>query len=212
MASEAAETALSILRNASMYKWYVIPFLLVVIYLYAAEAEKKNWKGIMAGIAFWGIDLFNEIWNSLILHFTGYSAFWLEPGETAYLILVSLNIETSLMFAVMGLASAKFLPANKDMKVFGKTSNRIVIALIIATLCLFVEILLNIAGALVWDYPFWSLACPWLILVVAYFPMWFVTFKVFDARDMKRRVKMVGTIFIVDLACVVVFIGILGWI
>ncbi len=201
---------LAVLRDASNFQWYVIPLLLVVIYVYAVEAEKKNWKGIMAALAFWGLDMFNEIWNALIWHFTG-TPFWGEPSNTAYLILIGLNIETTFMFAIMGIVSTKMIPKDKDAKIFGKLPNRLVIAVFMAVACVFIEILLNLANMLVWKYWFWSLGFPWLIILVGYFPFWFIAFKVFDARDMKTSVKIVATILLVDLVCVVVFMP-LGWI
>jgi hypothetical protein len=204
--------ALAILRDPSNFHWYVIPLLLVVIYVYAVEAEKKNWPGIMAALSFWGLDMFNEIWNSLVFHFTDYSAVWVEPGNTAYLILIGLNIETTFMFAIMGIVSTKMIPKDKDAKVFGKIPNRIFIAIVMAALCVVVEVFLNLANALTWDYPWWSLSAPWLIFLVGYFPFWFVAFKVYDARDMKARARIVGTILLVDLGCIVLFMGILGWI
>nr|MDO8111485.1 hypothetical protein [Candidatus Sigynarchaeota archaeon] len=207
-----AAAALALLRDASQFKWYVIPLLLIVIYVYAVEAEKKNWPGIMAGLAFWGLDMFNEIWNSLIFHFTNYAPFWSEIGPTAYQLLIGLNIETTFMFAIMGIVSTKMIPKDKDAKLFGRVPNRLVVAIFMAVLCVVVEIFLHFANALTWDYWFWSLQCPWLIILVGYFPFWFIAFKVFDARDMKTRVKWVAPILLVDLACIVVFMGILGWI
>ena len=200
----------AVLRGSTNFGWYVIPLLLVVIYVYAVEAEKKNWKGIMAALAFWGLDMFNEIWNALVWHFTG-TPLWGEPTNTAYLILIGLNIETTFMFAIMGIVSTKMIPKDKDAKIFGKLPNRLVIAVVMAVACVFIEILLNLAGALVWAYPFWSLSFPLLIILIGYFPFWFIAFKVFDARDMKTRVKIVATILLVDLVLVVIFMPI-GWI
>jgi hypothetical protein len=198
------------LREPTNFGWYIIPLLLVVIYVYAVEAEKKNWKGIMAALAFWGLDMFNEIWNALVWHFTG-TPLWGEPTNTAYLILIGLNIETTFMFAIMGIVSTKMIPKDKDAKIFGKLPNRLVIAVVMAVACVFIEILLNLAGALVWAYPFWSLSFPLLIILIGYFPFWYIAFKVFDARDMKTSVKIVATILLVDLVLVVIFMPI-GWI
>ncbi len=198
------------LRDGTNFGWWAITLLLVVIYVYAVEAEKKNWPGIMAGIAFWGLDMFNEIWNALVWHFTG-TPLWGEPNNTAYLILIGLNIETTFMFAIMGIVSTKLIPKDKNAKIFGKLPNRLVIAVVMAVACVFIEILLNIAGALVWAYPFWNLACPWLIILIGYFPFWFIAFIVYDARSMKTRVVILATILLVDLALVLVFMPI-GWI
>ncbi|MEX2683938.1 MAG: hypothetical protein Q6373_020370 [Candidatus Sigynarchaeota archaeon] len=206
-----AQEALAILRIPDNFQWYVVPLLLVVIYVYAVEAEKRNWKGIMAAVSFWGLDLFNEIWNSLVFHFTNYSAVWVEPGGTAYLILIGLNIETTFMFAIMGIVSTKMIPKDKNAKIFGKLPNRPVIAVFMAILCVVVEIFLNLAGALTWDYPFWNLSAPWLIFLVGYLPFWVVAFVVYDAGSMKTSATITGTILLVDLALVLVFIPI-GWI
>lgn len=81
-----------------------------------------------------------------------------------------------------------------------------------AILCVVVEVFLNLANALTWDYPWWSLSAPWLIFLVGYLPFWIVSFIVYDARSMKTRAKITGTILLVDLGCIVVFMGILGWI
>jgi len=61
-------------------------------------------------------DWLGEIGNSLWLHFSGYAPLWGEPGPTAYLILVGINVETTLMFLLFGLAfwwhrPGKLLPA-----------------------------------------------------------------------------------------------------
>jgi len=42
-------------------------------YLYTVEAKKHNWSLFLVGLVFWGMDWYNEIWNSLVLHFTGYA-------------------------------------------------------------------------------------------------------------------------------------------
>lgn len=39
--SESASMALSILRDGSQFKWYVIPLLAFVFYVYTMEMEKK---------------------------------------------------------------------------------------------------------------------------------------------------------------------------
>jgi hypothetical protein len=101
--SDFALQALSRLREGSNFQWYVIPLLAFVFYVYTVEAEKRNWNLILAGLAFWGADWLNEIINSLVLRSTGYAPIWAEPGPTAYLILIGLNIETMFMFAVAGI-------------------------------------------------------------------------------------------------------------
>ena len=153
--SEAAQQALAILRDPGQFKWYVIPLLSFVFYVYVVEVEKKNWSLVLAGLAFWGMDWFNEIWNSLVFHFTGYAPVWGAPGNTAFLILIGLNIEIMFMFAVSGIIWTKMLLPDKTTKIFG-IPNRVFIAVAGAVFCVIVEMFLNGAGALTWDYAWWS--------------------------------------------------------
>lgn len=44
-----------------------------VFYVYTVEVEKRSWSMVLAGLAFWGMDWFNEIWNSLVFHFTNHA-------------------------------------------------------------------------------------------------------------------------------------------
>jgi len=119
MPTESASQALEILRDGSQFEWYVVPLLAFVLYVYAVEVEKKNWNVVFAGLALWGVDWFNEIWNGLVFHFTQYAPVWGAPGDTAFLLLIGLNIEICFMFAVAGVVFAKFLPADRDLKVLG---------------------------------------------------------------------------------------------
>ncbi|MBM3173808.1 MAG: hypothetical protein FJZ85_08935, partial [Chloroflexi bacterium] len=166
--TESAQQALSILRDASQYQWYVIPLFALVVYVYANEVEKRNWALVFAGLAFWGMDWFNEIWNGLVFHFTQYAPVWGAPGQTAYLILIGLNIEICFMFAIAGVAFAKMLPKDKRQKVLG-IPNRLLFAIVGAAFCVFVEVLLNAIGALTWDYSWWNARVPWLIFLIGYF-------------------------------------------
>ena len=103
MPTESASTAFSILRDGSTFQWYVIPFLAFIFYVYTVEVQKMEWSLVLAGLAFWGMDWINEIINSLVFHFTNYAPIWGAPGDTAYLILIGLNIEIMFMFAVSGI-------------------------------------------------------------------------------------------------------------
>ncbi|MYW18133.1 hypothetical protein GT039_21730, partial [Streptomyces sp. SID2955] len=104
--TEDARAALEHLRDASQFKWYVIPLLLLVLYAYATEVQRRDWNVLFAGLALWGMDWFNEIWNALVFHFTGRAPVWGARGDTAYQILIGLNIEICFMFAVMGIVAA----------------------------------------------------------------------------------------------------------
>ena len=211
MPTEAALEALKILRDGSLFQWYVITLFAFVVYVYAVEVERSNWDMVFAGLAFWGMDWFNEIWNGLVFHFTQYAPVWAAPGKTAYLILIGLNIEISFMFAIAGIGFAKLLPKDKRMKILG-VPNRLFFAISGSIFCVFVEIILNSIGALAWDYPWWSTSAPWLIFLFGYLHFFLVSFWVFDMETLKRKVLTVATIYAVDIVCLIIFMGILKWI
>ena len=209
--TEHALQALSILRDGSQFKWYVIPLLAFVFYVYTVEVEKRNWALVLAGLAFWGMDWFNEIWNGLVLHFTGYAPVWGAPGSTAFLILVGLNIEIMFMFAVSGIIWSKMLLPKKEDKILG-IPNRWFVAIAGSIFCVIVEYFLNSANALTWDWPWWGRQAPWLIFLFGYLTFFVVAFWVFDMKQMKNKLITVGVIWGIVIISLILFIPILHWI
>jgi hypothetical protein len=149
MPTESASNALSILRDGITFQWYVIPLFALTVYAYSVEVERRNWDLFFAGLAFWGMDWFNEIWNGLVFHFTQYAPVWGAPGGTAFLLLIGLNIEISFMFAIAGITFGKMLPRDRRLKILG-LPNRLFFAITGSIFCVIVEVLLNWAGALTW--------------------------------------------------------------
>jgi hypothetical protein len=211
MPTESAQKALAVLRNPATFQWYVIPLFALVVYVYATEVERRNWSLVFAGLAFWGMDWFNEIWNGLVFHFTNRAPVWGTPGQSAYVILIGLNIEICFMFAIAGIAFGKMLPADKRQRILG-VPNRLVLAVVGSIFCVFVEVLLNLAGALTWDWSFWNLGAPWLIFLVGYLPFFLVSFWVHDMKSVRSKVMAVSAILGVDLLALLVFGVALHWI
>ncbi len=209
--TKAASEALAILRDGSLFQWYVITLFALTVYVYAAEIERKNWSLILAGLAFWGMDWFNEIWNGLVFHFTQYAPVWGAPGKTAFLILIGLNIEICFMFAIAGIAFAKMLPAKKRLKILG-VPNRLLFAIVNSIFCVIVEIILNSFNALTWDYVWWRTKAPWLIFLIGYLPFFLVSFWVFDMKSFRKKITTVGVIYAIDICSLILFMGILRWI
>jgi hypothetical protein len=203
--------AQAILRDPSHFQWYVLPLLLIVLYIYSVEVERQNWSIFFAGLALWGMDWFNEIWNGLVFHFTRYAPVWATPGATAYNILIGLNIEITMMFAIMGVFACKMLPKDKSLKIFG-IPNRFFFAVLNSILAVGIEVCLNLAHALTWDYPWWNLKAPWLIFLIGYLPFFLVCFWVHDMKSVRNKVITVGVILGFDVVCLVVFAGVLGWV
>ena len=199
MPSDFSQQALTHLRDGSNFQWYVIPLLAFVFYVYAVEMEKKNYVAVLAGLAFWGI-----------FKLAGWAPLWCAPGDTAYLILIGLNIEIMFMFAVSGIIWTKFLLPNKKDKILG-VPNRWFIAIAGSIFCVFIEILLNAVDALTWDWAFWDANTPWLIFLFGYLTFFVVAFWVHDMPTMKQRLVTVGVIWGFDLLAVLIFGLGLNW-
>ena len=209
--TEAAQNSLAVLRDPSQFGWWVVPLFVLVMYIYAVEIEKRNWSVVLGGLALWGMDWFNEIWNALVLKATGVSALWTCAGRSAFLIFTGLNLEICLMFAILGIVGIKMLPANKETRVLG-IPNRLFFIVFLSILSVIVEILLNLAGALVWHYWWWGRSFPFLIILVGYAPFMAAAFYVHDLPTLRQKLMVVGAIFGVDLLGILIFGIFLRWI
>src|SRR3954452_23300753 len=128
------------LRESGHFHWSAVALLAFVFYVYAVEVERQRWDIVLAGIALWCMDWFNEVVNALVLHFTDRAAIWTETGATSYQILIGLNLETSMLFAVAGVVFCKYLPPRRTL------AGRAWLVLGFSCLCVLVEILLHEMG------------------------------------------------------------------
>lgn len=206
----ASLQALENLRDPSHLQWYVIPLLALVVYIYSVEIERRNWNIVFAGLAFWGMDWLNEIANGIILHVSDRSALWTAPGKSSFLIFVGLNVEICFMFSIAGIALSKMLPADKKKKIWGMP-NRLFIALSNSIFCVFVEIWLNKADMLIWEYDFWNFPHVWLIIVFGYLHFHLVAFWVHDMERIRSKVIAISVIYGIAVAAIGVFGFALGW-
>jgi hypothetical protein len=203
---EVTQQALAILRNGSNFQWYVLPMFVFVLYIYFTEISNKNWKPVAAGLALYMVHWFYEILNALIQHFSGH-ALWTVPTGTAYLLLIGVGIELSLMFSVAGLAASKLLPEDKHMKILG-VNNRIVFAVGNAALAGILEIFLATTPAFAWVYPWWG-AFP--VFLTVYVPFFLAAFYCYDWKPALQK-KFIGGMFGLNAAALILFAGILHWI
>jgi hypothetical protein len=200
------------LRDPHQFKWYVVALLGFVFYVYAVEVERRRWDIILAGLAFWLMDWFNEVVNALVLHFTHRAAIWTVTGSTAYLILIGLTIEISFLFAVSGVVFVKFLPPDRHMRILG-VPNRWVYVLGFSCLCVFIEVLLHAAGVFHWEYWWWNVPFVPLIVIFGYATFFAVAAWVYDmGSDHRRQLRVVGVLAAVDAVVLLVFGPILEWI
>jgi hypothetical protein len=203
---EATAQALALLRQGAPFQWYVITLFALVMYVYLNEIRQKNWKGIAAGLALYMTHWFFEIGNGLIQHFSGH-ALWTVPTGTAFLLLVGVGVELSLMFSIAGLVLSKLLPDDPHAKIFG-INNRLFWAVANAAGFSIFEIFLAQTPAFVWVYPWWG-ALP--VFITVYIPFFLAAFYCYDWQPGVQK-RFIGGLAGINVAMLVVFAGVLQWI
>ncbi|RNL62140.1 hypothetical protein EFK50_10070 [Nocardioides marmoriginsengisoli] len=205
----ATREALSQLRDPSNLHWYVVTFLGIVMYVYANEVERKRFDIVAAGLAFFLMDVFNELVNSAWLHASGKAPLWAVTGDTAYLILVGWSIEIVFLFLISGVEFVKFLPADKERRLLGLPNRWVYIAWW-SCFCVFVEVLLHRAGIFHWSWWYWNEPFLLPIVVLGYGTFFWIAATVFDMSSNRRRFTVVGAMLAVDVVLAIV-LGSVGW-
>jgi len=213
--TQATIQALQGLRDLSMIKWYVIPLLAIIFYIYTREMKEArtsgNWNAIFAGLTIFGVDFFNETWNGWVMHLTQRSAVWTTPGDTALRTMVGWNIEIMFMFSIIGIIFYHTL-TGKNIKILG-IPEQWFWAIGYSAFCVFVECLLNVGGHLVWEYEYWRLSFKgvWLIFLFGYFHFFFFANIVIGLSTIKKKIIAVGIIYAVPIIMNIIALGFLGW-
>ncbi len=200
---EATAQALSILRSGENFNFYVIFMLVLVIYIYNSEIQKKNYRGIAAGMMLYMIHWFVEIINALIQKFSG-NALWTVPTGTAFLIFVGVGIELSLMFSIAGLAASKLLPDDRSQKMFG-IDVRWGFGIVFAALASIIEIFLVMTPAFVWIYWWWNALT---VFIFVYIPF-FVGANYAYYWEPKKQKRVIGTLALINIVLIIIFAVIL---
>jgi hypothetical protein len=208
--SDAPREALEILRDGSTFEWSTVALLGLVFYVYAVEVERRRWDIVLAGLAFWFMDWFNELVNSAIFHISDRAPLWTVTGDTSYLILIGLNVEISMLFLVAGIVFVKQLPQDRSLRILG-VPNRLLLVFAFACLCVLVEVFLESTGYFTWEYWWWNTPFVPLIIVFGYMTFFGIAAWVYDMGDDRRRqLRVLGTLAAVDVALGVGF-GLAGW-
>lgn len=215
--TEATVRALDGLRDLTMIKWYVIPLLAIVFYIYAREIREAkitgNWEAVFAGLTIFGMDFVNETWNSWVMVLSGRSAFWTAPGDTALRTMVGWNIEIMFMFSIMGIIYYHFLTPGKKVKILGIPENW-ALAISFSAFCVFVECLLNKGGHLVWEYSFWERTPKGVILIflIGYFHFFVASIFVMHLKTIKGKLITISSIYGIAIVMNIVGKGIFKWV
>ena len=201
---EATAQALAILRKGDYFNLYVIFLLVVVLYIYFSEFNKKNYKAIVAGLTLYGIHWFVEIINAIIQHVSGH-ALWTVPSGTAYLIFVGVGIELSLMFAIAGIVQSKLLPDDPKEKMFSlgrfNVPKPLAIGIGNALLASIIEIFLIFTNTFVWVWEWWNAAT---VFIFVYIPFFVVSAYSFYWEPKKQKTFII-TMAIIDLTLAIIF-------
>ncbi|HBV98526.1 MAG TPA: hypothetical protein DEF36_16020 [Desulfotomaculum sp.] len=194
------------MRSGDHFQWYVIPLLIFVIYIYANEYEKGNYRAIAGGLALYMVHWLVEIVNGLIQYFSGH-ALWTVPTGTSFSIMVGVGIEISLMFSVAGIIACKMMPGDPGQKVLG-INNRLFYTFLNAALASVIEIFLVRTPVFVWVYPWWG-ALP--VFLTVYIPFFAAACYGHDWSTGKQKL-FIGTLGLVNIVALIIFGAVLGWI
>jgi len=213
-----AESALALegLRDLSTIKWYVIPLMAVVFYIYTLEIRKAratgNWNAVLAGLTLFGTDFLFETVNGWVFHFTGYSALWTTPGDTALRTMVGWNVEIMFMFLLAGIIYYNTLSEGGNARMAG-IPEKIFWAFAYAAFCVFVECLLNAGGHLVWVYDFWKLSPAGVLPIyfLAYVPLFLSPMVVISLKQTQGKLAYVAAVYGTAVAMNVFAFGVMGW-
>ena len=215
--TRASIKALNGLRDLSTLQWYFVPLLALTFYVYTIEMKKAketgNWNALFAGATLFGADYLNETLNGWILNISGHSALWTAPGTTALRTMVGWNIEIVFMFAILGIIYYNTIDEDKNVKILG-VPNRWFWAIGYSAFSVFIEILLNKGGHLVWEYPFWnrSLKGIWLIFIFGYFWFFAITKFVIEQTSVKKKIAVIGSLYGAATLLNIIAGLFLGWI
>jgi hypothetical protein len=201
-----ADIARAAVRRTDNFHWTFIAILALVVYIYATEYQRRNFKGITAGLALYMVHWFYEIINAVICAATGYALWTVSPQSTSFILLIGVSWELSMMFSIAGIATHKLLPEDPKKKILG-INNRILFAIANAVFFSLVEIFLASTPAFIWVYPWWG-ALP--VFITTYIPFFLAAFLVPDAKPKIQRL-FIGSLAALNilLLCVLIPLGVI---
>lgn len=203
--------ALEQVRSTETFGWAIVPLIALVFYVYTSEVQAKNWPVIFAGVGLFLMDIFNEVTNGVILHVSDRAALWTTTGPTLYQPLIGLTVEIMFLFAIAGVIFAKALPQDRSTKILG-LNNRWALVLGFSVFCVLVEVVLRAGGIFHWEYWFWNWPFIPLIVIFGYGTFFAIAAWLHDMGDDRRKqFTVVGTMAVIDIAGIVIFGPILGW-
>ena len=185
--SEAARAAVdaakeAVRSTANFDRTFIALLALVVCGVYVPQIKKKNWNGIAAALALYGVHWLYEIGNAVICHIWDYPLWTVTLESTSFILLIGVCWELSLMFSITGF-TADILPEDKNKKILG-INNRWFFAVASALGFSLFEIFLASTPAFVWVYPWWG-ALP--VFITVYIPFFLAAYLIYDAKPKTQK-------------------------
>ena len=185
-----------VVRSTENFNWTFIFILSVIFYVYWSEAQKKNYKFIVAGFALYGVHWLYEIGNALIAHFFGYPLWTVSNASTTYILLIGVCWELSMMFSLAGIISFKMLPEKRTFK------NKLMGSISMALLFSLVESFL--AGtsnhSFIWVYKWWGVIP---VFITTYIPFFLASNFVPDWSPKAQKTFLITIWSLVALSLIV---------
>ena len=197
-----ADLAKEAVRSTGNFNWTFITLLAFVVYVYASEIQRRNFRGIVAGLSLYMVHWLYEITNAIICGVSGYALWTVSPQSTTFILLIGVSWELSMMFSIAGLIMHKLLPEDPGKKFLG-INNRVLFAVVNAALFAAIEIFLASTSAFIWVYPWWG-TIP--VFVTVYIPFFLAAFLVPD-RSPKTQIIFVGGLAAINILLMIVFVS-----
>ncbi|MDR1373421.1 MAG: hypothetical protein LBJ24_00450 [Treponema sp.] len=196
-----ADRANAAVRSVDNFNWTFIALLAFVVFVYTSELQKKNYRGVAAGLALYTVHWFYEILNAVIRTVSGYALWTVSPESTSFIILIGVSWELSMMFSIAGLSMSKLLPEDPKQKILG-INNRWLFAFGGAAFFSAVEIFLASTPAFIWVYPWWG-AVP--VFITTYIPFFLAAFLIPDAKPKFQKI-FIGGLAALDILLMVILV------
>lgn len=201
-----ATYANKMIRNTDNFNWTFIFAFTIILYIYFTEFKNKNYRGLAAGLALYGVHWIFEIANALIQSSSGFALWTVSPESTSFIILIGVSWELSMMFALAGLIMSKLLPEDKTMKILGM-NNRVFFIILNAAFFSFFEVFLAGTPAFIWTYNWWG-AIP--VFITTYIPFFLAAFYIYDApKEFQKKFLLILWGLVALLLIVLIPLGVI---
>jgi len=147
----------------------------------------------------WFFEIINALWQPLTGH-----ALWTIPTGTAFLILIGVGIELSLMFSIAGITASKIFPKDPDKKYKG-IPVKYIFVIGFAAFASIIEFFLTMTPTFIWVWEYWN---AWTVFIIIYIPLFLIACLCYYWEPRKQRF-FIGAMALINICLFVIFVGLL---